>query len=45
MLAQGMPVNAAIIGVYLHGLTADTYSWNRTQFIASDIISNIGEPL
>jgi NAD(P)H-hydrate repair Nnr-like enzyme with NAD(P)H-hydrate dehydratase domain len=26
MLAQGMPVNAAIIGVYLHGLTADTYS-------------------
>ena len=45
LLAQGYEaVNAAILGVYLHGLTADiAITETGTQsFIASDIISNIG---
>tara|TARA_R110002124_G_scaffold40149_3_gene126040 strand:+ start:537 stop:1394 length:858 start_codon:yes stop_codon:yes gene_type:complete len=45
LLAQGYKaVNAAILGVYLHGLTANiAITETGTQsFIASDIISNIG---
>ena len=39
------PINAAILGVYLHGLTADiAFSETSYQsFIASDIIATIGE--
>lgn len=46
LLAQSYkPINAAILGVYLHGLTADI-AFPQTgyqSFIASDIISNIGK--
>lgn len=46
LLAQSYePIDAAIIGVYLHGLTADI-ALSKTgyqSFIASDIISNIGK--
>ena len=46
LLAQSYePIQAAILGVYLHGLTADI-ALSRTgfqSFIASDIIDNLGE--
>lgn len=45
LLAQSYePLNAAIIGVYLHGLTADIAlpKTGFQSFIASDIIANIG---
>ena len=39
------PISAAILGVYLHGLTADIAlpETGYQSFIASDIISNIGK--
>ena len=46
LLAQSYePVNAAILGVYLHGLTADIAlpGTGYQSFIASDIIKNIGK--
>jgi ADP-dependent NAD(P)H-hydrate dehydratase len=46
LLAQSYePIDAAIIGVYLHGLTADIAlpETGYQSFIASDIISNIGK--
>jgi len=46
LLAQSYePLDAAIIGVYLHGLTADiAVPEIRTQsFIASDIIQYLGK--
>ena len=46
LLAQSYkPVDAAILGVYLHGLTADIAlpETGYQSFIASDIISNIGK--
>ncbi|KDN54777.1 NAD(P)H-hydrate dehydratase [Flavobacterium seoulense] len=46
LLAQGHePIQAAILGVYLHGLTADI-AVSKTgiqSFIASDIIDHLGE--
>ena len=45
LLAQSYePIDAAILGVYLHGLTADIAlpETGYQSFIASDIISNIG---
>ncbi|MCY1496567.1 Bifunctional NAD(P)H-hydrate repair enzyme Nnr [compost metagenome] len=45
-LAQGYePVDAAILGVYIHGLTADIASkvMGYEAFIASDIIENLGK--
>jgi hydroxyethylthiazole kinase-like uncharacterized protein yjeF len=46
LLAQSYePLSAAILGVYLHGLTADIAlpETGNQAFIASDIISNIGK--
>ena len=46
LLAQSYePINAAILGVYLHGLTADIAlpETGFQSFIASDIIANIGK--
>lgn len=46
LLAQSYePIDAAILGVYLHGLTADIAlpETGYQSFIASDIISNIGK--
>ena len=46
LLAQGYtPVNAALLGVYLHGLTADLAipETGTQSFIASDCIANIGK--
>ncbi|MFV8369679.1 NAD(P)H-hydrate dehydratase [Flavobacterium sp. LB2R40] len=46
LLAQSYePINAAIIGVYLHGLTADIAlpETGYQSFIASDVIANIGK--
>ena len=46
LLAQSYePINAAILGVYLHGLTADIALpiTGYQSFIASDIIENIGK--
>jgi len=46
LLAQSyLPIEAAILGVYLHGLTADVALPNTgyQSFIASDIIANIGK--
>lgn len=46
LLAQSYkPVDAAILGVYLHGLTADIAlpETGYESFIASDIIANIGK--
>ena len=46
LLAQSYePISAAIIGVYVHGLTADIAlpETGYHSFIASDIISNIGK--
>ncbi|EOG6896034.1 NAD(P)H-hydrate dehydratase [Flavobacterium psychrophilum] len=46
LLAQSYePINAAIIGVYLHGLTADIAypKVGYQSFIASDIIETLGE--
>jgi hydroxyethylthiazole kinase-like uncharacterized protein yjeF len=46
LLAQSyQPIDAAIIGVYLHGLTADIAlpETGYQSFIASDIIVNIGK--
>lgn len=46
LLAQSYePIDAAIIGVYLHGLTADVAlpETGYQSFIASDIILNIGK--
>lgn len=46
LLAQSYePIDAAIIGVYLHGLTADLAlpDSGYQSFIASDIIENIGK--
>lgn len=46
LLAQSYePVDAAILGVYLHGLTADIAlpETGYQSFIASDIIANIGK--
>ncbi|MFV5696186.1 NAD(P)H-hydrate dehydratase [Flavobacterium sp. LB3P122] len=39
------PINAAILGVYLHGLTADIAlpETGYQSFIASDVIANIGK--
>lgn len=39
------PIDAAILGVYLHGLTADIAlsEMSYESFIASDIIANLGE--
>ena len=45
LLAQSYePINAAMLGVYLHGLTADIAlpETGYQSFIASDIIANIG---
>ncbi|MFE3868799.1 NAD(P)H-hydrate dehydratase [Flavobacterium sp. LS2P90] len=46
LLAQSYePINAAIVGVYLHGLTADIAlpETGYQSFIASDVIANIGK--
>lgn len=46
LLAQSyQPIEAAILGVYLHGLTADIAlpKTGFQSFIASDIIANLGE--
>ncbi|TRX40830.1 NAD(P)H-hydrate dehydratase [Flavobacterium restrictum] len=46
LLAQSYePIDAAILGVYLHGLTADIAlpETGYQSFIASDVISNIGK--
>lgn len=46
LLAQSYePIDAAIIGVYLHGLTADIAlpKTGYQSFIASDIIATIGK--
>jgi ADP-dependent NAD(P)H-hydrate dehydratase len=46
LLAQSYePINAAILGVYLHGLTADIAlpKTGYQSFIASDVIANIGK--
>lgn len=46
LLAQSYePIDAAIIGVYLHGLTADIAlpETGYQSFIASDVIANIGK--
>ena len=46
LLAQSYePINAAILGVYLHGLTADIAlpETGFQSFIASDVIANIGK--
>jgi ADP-dependent NAD(P)H-hydrate dehydratase len=46
LLAQSYePIDAAILGVYLHGLTADIAlpGTGYQSFIASDVISNIGK--
>ncbi|MFV8325955.1 NAD(P)H-hydrate dehydratase [Flavobacterium sp. ZS1P14] len=46
LLAQSYkPISAAILGVYLHGLTADIAlpETGFQSFIASDVISNIGK--
>lgn len=46
LLAQSYePIDAAIIGVYLHGLTADIAlpETGFQSFIASDVIANIGK--
>lgn len=46
LLAQSYePVDAAILGVYLHGLTADIAlpEMGYQSFIASDVIANIGK--
>lgn len=46
LLAQSYePIDAAILGVYLHGLTADIAlpETGYQSFVASDIISNIGK--
>jgi yjeF C-terminal region, hydroxyethylthiazole kinase-related/yjeF N-terminal region len=45
LLAQGYtPMNAARVGVYLHGLTADVTrdTLHPRSFVASDVIENIG---
>ncbi|MFE3872371.1 NAD(P)H-hydrate dehydratase [Flavobacterium sp. ZS1P70] len=46
LLAQSYePINAAILGVYLHGLTADIAlpETGYQSFVASDVIANIGK--
>ena len=46
LLAQAYePISAAILGVYLHGLTADIAlsETSYQSFIASDVIANIGK--
>nr|WP_309760656.1 NAD(P)H-hydrate dehydratase [Flavobacterium sp.] len=46
LLAQSYePISAAIVGVYLHGITADIalHKTGYQSFIASDVISNIGK--
>lgn len=46
LLAQSYePINASILGVYLHGLTADIAlpETGYQSFIASDVIANIGK--
>ena len=46
LLAQSYPaIDAALIGVYLHGLCADLRDENSSMqsFIASDIIANLGK--
>jgi NAD(P)H-hydrate repair Nnr-like enzyme with NAD(P)H-hydrate dehydratase domain len=46
LLAQSYePINAALLGVYLHGLTADIAlpETGYQSFIASDIISYLGK--
>jgi NAD(P)H-hydrate repair Nnr-like enzyme with NAD(P)H-hydrate dehydratase domain len=46
LLAQNYePINAAILGVYLHGLTADIAlpETGHQSFIASDIINYLGK--
>lgn len=46
LLAQSYkPIDAAILGVYLHGLTADIAlpETGHQSFIASDVIANIGK--
>ena len=46
LIAQSYePIDAAILGVYLHGLTADIAlpETGYQSFIASDVIANIGK--
>jgi ADP-dependent NAD(P)H-hydrate dehydratase len=46
LLAQSYePINAALLGVYLHGLTADIAlpETGYQSFIASDVIANLGK--
>jgi len=46
LLAQSYePIDAAVLGVYLHGLTADIAlpETGYQSFIASDVIANIGK--
>lgn len=46
LLAQSYePINAAVLGVYLHGLTADIAlpETGHQSFIASDVIASIGK--
>ena len=46
LLAQSyQPIDAAILGVYLHGLTADigVLETGQQAFVASDIIANLGK--
>jgi len=46
LLAQNyQPIDAALLGVYLHGLTSDIalFETSYESFIASDIISNLGK--
>lgn len=46
LLAQGMPsLDAALLGVYLHGLAGDVAAQHRSEFglIAGDLIEHIGD--
>ncbi|MCF8429734.1 MAG: NAD(P)H-hydrate dehydratase [Bacteroidia bacterium] len=45
-LAQGyLPINAALLGVYIHGLTADLTLKNQSMesMLITDIVSNLGK--
>ena len=46
LLAQGLPpINAALLGVYIHGLAGDIATAKKSQqsLIASDIIDALGD--